>query len=133
MSSKQRKYPRRPWNDGDRWIDGVRHAKPRQRRGQPLDRSNIRRGEQPGGALHNMGVNHTTEWRPISAATIIELAVRNVVSPAEVEGWIKKGRIERDKFRQGFCDGIMEACDDGLVAEPKAIEIVQRFRKVMEG
>ena len=128
---KKHKYPKRPWNDGDRWIDGVRHAKPRQTRGLPLAPGNIHRGPTSSGRGINTGIDHVTRWKPISARTIVELAVKDSVTPEEVAKWIRQERITQEKFRQGFCDDIQEAVDNRIISEERAIEIFQRFRPVM--
>ena len=120
------KYPRRPMNDGDQWIDGYHHQKPRQSRGQPF--LNIVRGTGNNRGI-NTGVDHVTRWKPISDDTLVELCLKGALTLAQLEAQLKRGGLHRDDFRSEFLDGLKDGTISGDIPNP--VELFNIYRPAL--
>lgn len=119
--ARKHKYPRRPWNDGDHWIDGVYHARGRQKRSTPRPTHTHTQASKV-----NTGVDHVSKWRTLSKDSVMELALRGVLSPEWVERYIKRGVWERSEFRQEFLKGVKEMSEAGECTD--AMGLFNRYR-----
>ena len=128
---RKRKYPRRPWNDGDHWQQGWFHTKGRQSRGQPT--LNVVHSDIPIDThVRHMGHDKATEWSKLSPDTVIEMCIKGALSLEQVEACIKNGTFtDRVEFRVEFLQAIKEATIAGLIDDPVAL--FNKYRPALVG
>lgn len=122
-------YTRRPINDGDRWIQGYHYTKPRQSRGNPLASVVRYSGGKP--LIRNLGPNNTTEWKPLSPSTIIEMCLKGSLTVRQVETFIARGVYDRTEFRVDFIAALKEATISGELGDP--VGLLQKYQEALLG
>lgn len=128
---RKSKYPRRPWNDGDHYIQGWYHTKGRQSRGQPT--KHVVHSDTPVDTnTRCMSHNHATEWQKLSPDTVIEMCVKGALTLTQVESYIKNGTFaDRVEFRVEFLQAIKDAAIAGTVSDPVAL--FNKYRPALVG